>query len=285
MKAVTRLALTGAVILGFGFVPAGAHAQSRDAWIRTFDLDHPSRIGVSVQDVENAESDAKSLKAGVVVETVDNGGPADKAGIRKGDAITEFDGERVRGARQFSRLIEETPAGRSVPVVVSRAGQRLTITVTPERSTFDNGYGLRLLDVPMARPAAPPAPPAPARPPRAPSLAVPAMPRDFPLLRAFGGRRLGISIEEIDDQLAEYFGVKEGVLVRSVEDGSAAQKAGLKAGDVITSVNGRQVYDASDVNRALDRTENDDFTLEVMRDRKAQTLKGKLEPRETRTRG
>jgi S1-C subfamily serine protease len=66
--------------------------------------------------------------------------------------------------------------------------------------------------------------------------------------------------------------------VRSVTDESAAQKAGLKAGDVITTVNGRKIYEASDVNRALDRMDNtDEFTLEIIRDRKAQTLKGKLE--------
>ena len=92
-----------------------------------------------------------------------------------------------------------------------------------------------------------------------------------------------VSLETLDDQLAAYFGVKEGVLVKSVVSDSAAAKAGLKAGDVITSVNGRHVYEASDVNRALDRMEEaDEFTLEVVRDRKPQTVKGKLE---TRARG
>jgi serine protease Do len=92
-------------------------------------------------------------------------------------------------------------------------------------------------------------------------------------------------MEDLDTQLAEYFGVKEGVLVKSVADGSAASKAGLKAGDVITAINGRHVYDSSDITRALDRVEsNGEFTLDVTRDRKMQTLKGKLEAREARTR-
>ena len=95
--------------------------------------------------------------------------------------------------------------------------------------------------------------------------------------------RLGVTIETLDTQLAEYFGVKEGVLVKSVAADSVAAKAGLKAGDVITSVNGRHVYDSSDVTRALDRTEtNGDLTIDVTRDKKTQTLKGKLEARETR---
>jgi serine protease Do len=97
------------------------------------------------------------------------------------------------------------------------------------------------------------------------------------------GRRLGITIESLDDQLAEYFGVKEGVLVKSVAADSAAQKAGLKAGDVITSINGSKVYETSDVNRLMNRLETDGaFTIDVVRDKKPQSLKGKLETRETR---
>jgi serine protease Do len=97
--------------------------------------------------------------------------------------------------------------------------------------------------------------------------------------------RLGITVEGIDDQLAEYFGVKEGVLVKSVSTDSAAHKAGIKAGDVITAINGSKVYDASDLNRALDRLEaNGEFTAEIVRDKKTQSIKGKIESRETRAR-
>jgi serine protease Do len=103
--------------------------------------------------------------------------------------------------------------------------------------------------------------------------------------RVLNTGRLGVTIETLDTQLAEFFGVKEGVLVKSVSADSVAAKAGLKAGDVITAVNGRKVYDASDVTRAIDRTEsNGDLTIEVMRDRKTLTLKGKLEAGETRVR-
>jgi serine protease Do len=103
--------------------------------------------------------------------------------------------------------------------------------------------------------------------------------------RARGTGRLGITVEDLDTQLADYFGVKEGVLVKSVAEGSGAAKAGLKAGDVIMAINGRHIYDASDVARALDRVEsNGEVTVEVTRDRKTQTLKGKLEARETRAR-
>ena len=74
-------------------------------------------------------------------------------------------------------------------------------------------------------------------------------------------RRLGVTVERLDDQLAEYFGVKDGLLVKSVQLDSAAQKAGIKAGDVITGLNGANVYDASDLNRAIERiAETGEFT-------------------------
>jgi serine protease Do len=256
-----------------------AHAQTR-----TLLLGPGAHIGVTVRDVDS--TDAKDPKAGVVIEDVTSGSPADKAGMKTGDAITEFDGERVRSTAQFTRLVRETPGGRSVSAVLSRAGQKITVTVTPDRSAFGDDFGMRFLETPSARlpiPPTPPSPPAPARAPRPPALNQ-LMPFDI-IGRARNTGRLGITIEDLDTQLAEYFGVKEGVLVKSVAEGSAGAKAGLKAGDVITSVNGRHVYDASDVTRALDRVEsNGDFTIEVSRDRKPQTLKGKLETRESRDR-
>ena len=72
--------------------------------------------------------------------------------------------------------------------------------------------------------------------------------------------------------------MKEGALVKSVQDGSAAAKAGIKAGDVITSVNGTHVSDSPDASRVLGGLDNGaDFTVEVVRDHKTQTLKGKVE--------
>jgi serine protease Do len=262
MKGLTTAALAGALIISAGFTPAA----------QTFEVGRGSRIGISV-------NDASDEKGGVIVATVTPDGPADKAGLKSGDVITDFDGEKVRSVLQFSRLVRETPAKRSVAVTYSRDGQRHTVNVTTEESGDDV---IRLFDFARTpRPAVPPSPPAaPATPraPRPPAL-MPAVPfQDFPSLRMFTGRRLGVTIETLDDQLASYFGVKEGVLVKSVTDGSAAQKAGLKAGDVITGVNGRKAYDTSDVNRAIDRTtDSDDFTLEVVRDKKTQTLKGKFD--------
>jgi serine protease Do len=285
MKVSKWIVLAGVAALTAVTAPS-LQAQGEARLLRAFEVGRSARIGASVTDV----SDSKEAKPGVSIESVDPGGPADKAGVKAGDIVTDFDGERVRSVRQFTRLVQETTPGHAVPVILSRAGQRVTVNITPERSSGvsiqGDDFNMRLLDTPMARLATPPTPPpAPAAPraPRIPTIIGPGTPLELFSVRNPG--RLGITIESLDTQLAEYFGVKDGVLVKSVAADSVAARAGLKAGDVITSVNGRKVYDASDVTRALDRTEtNGDVTIEVTRDKKTLTLKGKLEARDTRAR-
>jgi serine protease Do len=244
-----------------------------------------SRIGVSIRDLEDADGTAvKGVTAGVVVEDVTTESAAEKAGIRKGDAIVEFDGERVRSARQLTRLVQETPAGRTVQAAIVREGQRSTVSITPREAS---GFGFdKLEDLAnfgdfryklAPTPPRPPAAPVPRTPPSPPSM------RNFEELVGRSTNRLGISVSTLSPQLAEYFGTKEGVLVSSVTDASAAAKAGLKAGDVITSFNGTAVNDPSDVRRRVtDLSDGDEFTITVMRDKKAVTVKGKAERPERR---
>lgn len=242
-----------------------------------------SYIGVTVRDVET-DGAAKPDATGAVVEEVSPDGPAAKAGVKPGDVIVEFDGERVRGARQLTRLVRETPEGHSVRATVLRGGARQTVTLTPsaggdrvgdlvDRALAEAERGLR--DLPRgfsfdfdAVPPAPPRPPAAPRAPRAPR-------RDM----WFGGSRLGASVQPLTSQLATYFGAKAGVLVSDVADGSAAAKAGLKAGDVITSIDGHAVGDPGDVLRELRGAAGREVSLAIVRDRKPQTLKATIERR------
>jgi serine protease Do len=240
-----------------------------------------SRIGVSIRDLEpSAEKPVKGVTNGVIVEDVSAGGAAEKAGIRKGDAIVEFDGERVRSVRQLTRLVQETPAGRAVQAAIVRDGNRSTVAITPDEGNgfhFEGFDGLADLGGDFRyrvapRPPAPPEAPAPPTPPAPPSV------WNFDGFVGRPGNRLGVTVSALTPQLAEYFGTKEGVLVSSVTDDSAAAKAGIKAGDVITSVNGTAVSDPSEVRRRVaDLGDGDEFTLQVMRDRKSLTLKGKAE--------
>jgi S1-C subfamily serine protease len=105
--------------------------------------------------------------------------------------------------------------------------------------------------------------------------------RLLPEIEVFSSRngRLGVQIEDVQDQLADYFGVKSGALVTSVAPETPAARAGLKAGDVITAINGEQVQDTSDVRRALRRIESGkEFQVDTVRERKPQSFKVTLDP-------
>jgi len=274
-------ALTGAVLVAAGVgasIAPIAHGQSRDRepLVRALQLvNGDGRLGIDVRD-----ADAKDAAGGVIVEDVQSDSPAEKGGIKRGDTIVEFDGERVRSVSQLQRLVRETPEGRTVRATVVRDGQRVTVSVTPERQRssfyYDGDDRMRIFPTPPVPPT-PPAPPARAL--RLPS---------FDGFEAFTLRsrdaRLGIVTDTLGDQLEEYFGVKGGVLVRSVIENSPAAKAGVKAGDVVVSVNGHNVDDPNDVSEELNRGSTDDFTLDIVRDRKPQTVKGKLDPRTPRAR-
>jgi serine protease Do len=229
-----------------------------------------SRLGVMVQDL-----DATDKAGGVRVDSVDPESPAEKAGLKTGDVVVEYDGERVRSARQFTRLVQETPEGRQVPLAVLRDGKRQALTAKPEARAFswemnidgdrirrDVERGLREFRMDM--------PPMRFR-----------WDHDFDdLLAPSSRRRLGISVDSMGDQLSQYFGASEGgALITSVEPGSAAEKAGLKAGDVITSINGERVRDAKQVVDTMREVGDGDVTIGYLRDKKAGTTKATIEPR------
>ena len=127
-------------------------------------------IGVTIRDLEAGDlKGAAGAERGVRVDAVAEDSPAAKAGIAKGDVLVEFDGEQVRSARQFARLVSETPPGRQVSVALLRDGRRMTVAVEPRA-----GSGLQLFDFPdlhglenlnrdfalRLRPPVPPTPPA-----------------------------------------------------------------------------------------------------------------------------
>jgi serine protease Do len=248
-----------------------------------FSIGGGSRIGVSISDVDATDGKGKGT-AGVAIDEVSEDSPAAKAGLRKGDVVVEFDGERVRSVRQFSRLVSETPSGRTVPAAVMRDGQRVSVSITPREGDgawrlFDHDFRSDALDSLRHLEITPPA--VRARP----------APRPTPLppsLESFvwrSGNRLGITTQDLSSQLAEYFGTKEGVLVTSVDSDSAAAKAGVKAGDVITSVNGNTVESPSELRRRLSGVEaGEEFSLGIVREKRSMTLKGKVESSSERRR-
>jgi serine protease Do len=293
MKAWKWAALVAALVaaggLGAAFAPAVYGQNTRVTVPRALDVlsGRGSQIGVSVRDVEDDDAKSGKLPApgGVMIEEVSEEGPAARAGFRRGDIVVEFDGERVRSVRQFTRLVQETPAGRKIQASLVRDGQRVNVTVEPRESSgfnlFAGGDDVRFRD--FARGfgdfAVPPAPPAHPKPPVPPASPYP----DFQSFLYRSGSNLGLTVGELSSQLAEYFGTKDGALVTSVSDDSAAAKAGVKAGDVITSFNGAEVTDPSDLRRRIQRLQSgDEFTVGVVRDKKSLTLKGKIEAARSR---
>ena len=249
------------------------------------------QIGVSIRDLNNEELKGKAA-TGVVVEDVEADSPAQKAGFRTGDIVVEFDGERVRSARQFTRLVQETPDGRAVKIAVMRNGQKQVLDATPEAGRMAWNFGIDgdrlkeeiergLREYPRAFPVEPPQFDFryDDRGPRRFEYRLPEM-----VMPYMGGRaRLGISVQSLTPELEEYFGAKNGgVLVSSVAPDSAAAKAGVKAGDVIATINGRGVNDTGDLMREL-RELSGEVTLGVVRDRKEMTLKATLEQPAMRT--
>jgi len=217
--------------------------------------DGHARLGVTLAEVtaEKAQQVKLSAPTGALVESVQKESAAAKAGIEKDDVIVEFDGVKVRSSAELRRLIQETPAGRTVAIKVVRSGHTRTLDAkleAPAKNEFHFGPEIRI-----------------------PSVRIP----EFNFNFGMGQTSLGISGDDLTTQLAQYFGVKDGkgVLVREVITGSAAEKAGLKAGDVIVKVDAARVGSVEELRSALNENFADDtrkVTLGIVRDHHDQTL-------------
>ena len=224
-----------------------------------------SYLGVGVEEVDSER--AKELKLreerGVEIRRVDHDSPAEKAGLKEHDVVLEYNGQRVEGVESFTRMVRETPVGRSAKLVVSRDGNTQTLTATIGRR---KGPDYRSFTFPT-----PPALPMP------PMIEIP---RALTTTRT---PRMGVETESLGGQLADFFGVKEGVLVRSVDKDSPADKAGIKAGDIIVKVDGQRVRQPRELSEEL-RSSRDKKTipLQVVRNKKEMTLNLELPDRADR---
>jgi serine protease Do len=221
-------------------------------------------LGVNLAEIDPNRAQELKLKEdyGVEITRVEENSPAEKAGIKPGDVVLEYNGQRVEGMQQFGRMVRETPPGREVKLTVSRNGaaQTLSAVLGSRKPRFAANFppGFEL-----------------------PEFHMPDMPQMYSATRS---AMLGVEAESLGDQLAVYFGVKEGVLVRSVLDNTPAQKAGIKAGDVITKVDGMSVTSPSELSSAV-RAANakKTYALDLSRDRKPVTVTVTVEDRSERS--
>jgi serine protease Do len=168
--------------------------------------------------------------------------------LREGDVLTEFDGERLRDVDQFAALVRQTPFGQSVHLGLLRAGELRRVPA--------------LMDaVEIRRRIAP---------------FISSLRREGAFLRqlpAGGTERVGIDVQALTPQLADYFGTRGGVLVSAIRASSPADRAGLQAGDVITGIEGKVIRTDADLEQALRRDlSGTELTITITRDREKRTV-------------
>lgn len=284
---IKKLLLTLSIILSCGLIIGGiAYAQQTEKAPKPkadenfdfdFDLQDPNTplaernftfffaggtyLGVQVEDISKENMGRYGMREvrGVGVTEVVKDSPAEKAGLRKDDVILRFDGESVSSTRKLTRLVSESSPDQNVRLTISRGGSEQELSVTlATRKAMDNIFGGMIRDEIRNK-----------------------MKIEFPKIANGDGkfifamgsnRRIGVSTQPLTKQLAEYFGVSEGLLITSVNENSPAAKAGLKAGDVITAVDGEKVDSPGDVSRIINKKEDGSVSLTIVRDRSARTI-------------
>ncbi len=252
------------ILLALVMLAAGIHVQGQPVQADLTNAGSSSVVsggylGLALSDIDADRASVLKLREdrGVEVLNVEEDSPADKSGIRPGDVLLAYNGEKILGVQQLGRLVRETPPGRKVSVEYWRDGKTGNLSLVTGSLADHNAFmspgiasihGVAVFnrlefDVPN------------------------------PVL-LWRSSLLGVECEAVDSQLAEYFGVKRGVLVRFVLDDSPAQKAGFKAGDVLTAVGGRPVATPRDVTASLrmDRHGERTISVAITRNRKQLTL-------------
>jgi C-terminal processing protease CtpA/Prc len=200
-----------------------------------------SFLGIGVMDVTPEIADLLKMETprGVTITAITQGSPAEKAGLQVKDVLISYNGTPLEGGKQLTRMVGETPAGRTVRLEILRDGQPMEVSVTTaaRRSVATISTVSTVRPVSTNRMSGP----------------VAEVPK---IVSVYSLSSLGVDAEALGSQLASYFGVKAGALVREVAQGSPADKAGVRAGDVIIYLGERSVTSPADLSRILrERTE------------------------------
>ena len=175
-------------------------------------------LGVVIQPVTKELAEHLELEGehGALVSKVIDDGPADEAGLEKRDVIVEFDGQEISDWNELPRVVAGTPVEKKVKVVVVRDGERKTVKV--KVGTLEDPEAVELASADA------------------------------------GTSAFGLTVQALTPDLAEQLGVDEahGVVITSIEPGSAAEEAKLRRGDVILEVDRTEIHDAGDLKEKLD---------------------------------
>ncbi len=269
----------GTAFFAVAFIAGGAWAGAARAQVAPAPKAHSTNVrgftrrgylGVGIAEITSERARALNLKddSGVEVKRVDENSPAAKAGLRENDVILEVDGKRVDSVGQFIHTISDAAPGTKLALTIWRNGaKQMILAVIGERPSQ-----MFVFNGPDGAPA--PFPP------------MPPMPDMSEIERQLGdqlsgamegpwtgaSQRVGFEGEMLSPQLAEYFGVKSGVLVRTVVAKTPAAKAGLKAGDVVTKVNGTPVTTPREISSLVHMSRSARVSVTIVRNRREQNL-------------
>lgn len=216
-----------------------------------------SYLGVDTRDITPDRMSTLKLKdeSGVEVTMVDQDAPAGKAGIKEQDVILTINGGKVESVEQLRRMIREIPPGRVANIGISREGRPMSFQV---KLASRDRFAAMAIPPKAFKFKMPPLPPTDFEPP-------------VSVVVVHSSMRSGLMVENLTPQLGEFFGAKDGhgVLIRSVERGSHAEKAGFRAGDVIVRVDKDPVHDTGDFSHALQsHRSSGQVTVGIIRDKK-----------------
>jgi serine protease Do len=226
-------------------------------------------MGVLVGDVDSDAAAKLKLKEvrGAVVTLIDHDAPAAQAGVRVNDVVLQVNGQAVEGAEQFSRMMREIPAGHSVSLVISRDGAVQTIAVQlADRKKMEHDVWNRLDNGGDQSTAAP-------------GMGilsggsgdVPSGGFHIPFVGA-STLNVGALVEPLTSQMADYLGIQSGLMIKQVARKSEAEKAGLKAFDVILKVGTDGIATTADWDRSLRANQGKPVAVTILRDRRQQTV-------------
>jgi S1-C subfamily serine protease len=258
--------------------PGSAHAQA-GALTSVFTDPDPllvhagpaGYLGVEITDVDADKAQALKLKEvrGAVITLIDHDAPAGQIGLKVNDVVVGVNGQSVASAEQLRRMLRELPPGRNVSLEISRDGNIQTMAVQlVDRKALDHDVWGRIgNDVVGAGIAAP-----------APAMGImssgdaPIPSSGFHMSIFTGALNVGALVEPLTSQMAEYFGVQGGLMVKQISKKSEAAVAGFKAFDVILKVGADSILTSADWDRALRSNQGKPVQVTILRDKKQQTV-------------
>lgn len=217
------------------------------------DVSKKGYLGVSIEPLSRHLKKELNAEWGVLITRIEEDSPADNDGLMEDDVIQQVNDVKIRRASTLTRIIRKIKPGDKASIIVIRDGKEKTIKVTIGKCKESSSYSINLG-------------------------------KGSNIFSYFGGKTyLGVQLHELNADLADYFAVKPdaGVLVLEVEDDSPAEKAGVKAGDIITKVDDETVADPADIQEIISELEEDDeIAIELIQKGKRKTIKVTLEENE-----